>query len=170
MADETNTATEPEQQSAAPANAFQLERCYMKDASLEMPHAPELFVTPLQQQPTVDMQFEVSIKKLDDAHREVTVRATVMIKADQNVLLLAEVKQAGIFQIRGFNDEQMAHIGNVICPTIVYPYLRANVADLITRTTMAPVNLPEMNFEMLYQQRLAQQAATADQAKAQEQN
>lgn len=170
MADETNTATEPEQQSAAPANAFQLERCYMKDASLEMPHAPELFVTPLQQQPTVDMQFEVSIKKLNDAHREVTVRATVTIKADQNVLLLAEVKQAGIFQIRGFNDEQMAHIGNVICPTIVYPYLRANVADLITRTTMAPVNLPEMNFEMLYQQRLAQQAATADQAKAQEQN
>lgn len=170
MADETNTATEPEQQSAAPANAFQLERCYMKDASLEMPHAPELFVTPLQQQPTVDMQFEVSIKKLDDVHREVTVRATVTIKADQNVLLLAEVKQAGIFQIRGFNDEQMAHIGNVICPTIVYPYLRANVADLITRTTMAPVNLPEMNFEMLYQQRLAQQAATADQAKAQEQN
>lgn len=170
MADETNTATQPEQQSAAPANAFQLERCYMKDASLEMPHAPELFVTPLQQQPTVDMQFEVSIKKLDDAHREVTVRATVTIKADQNVLLLAEVKQAGIFQIRGFNDEQMAHIGNVICPTIVYPYLRANVADLITRTTMAPVNLPEMNFEMLYQQRLAQQAATADQAKAQEQN
>lgn len=170
MADETNTATEPEQQSAAPANAFQLERCYMKDASLEMPHAPELFVTPLQQQPTVDMQFEVSIKKLDDAHREVTVRATVTIKVDQNVLLLAEVKQAGIFQIRGFNDEQMAHIGNVICPTIVYPYLRANVADLITRTTMAPVNLPEMNFEMLYQQRLAQQAATADQAKAQEQN
>lgn len=170
MADETNTATQPEQQSAAPANAFQLERCYMKDASLEMPHAPELFVTPLQQQPTVDMQFEVSIKKLDDAHREVTVRATVTIKADQNVLLLAEVKQAGIFQIRGFNDEQMAHIGNVICPTIVYPYLRANVADLITRTTMAPVNLPEMNFEMLYQQRLAQQAATADQAKAQDQN
>lgn len=170
MADETNTATQPEQQSAAPANAFQLERCYMKDASLEMPHAPELFVTPLQQQPTVDMQFEVSIKKLDDAHREVTVRATVTIKADQNVLLLAEVKQAGIFQIRGFNDEQMTHIGNVICPTIVYPYLRANVADLITRTTMAPVNLPEMNFEMLYQQRLAQQAATADQAKAQEQN
>ena len=68
-------------------------------------------------------------------------------------------KQAGIFQVFGFTEEQMAHIGNVICPTIVYPYLRANVADMITRTTMAPVNLPEMNFEMLYQQRLAQAAA-----------
>ena len=64
----------------------------------------------------------------------------------------------------------MAHIGNVICPTIGYPDLRANVADLITRTTMAPVNLPEMNFEMLYQQRLDQAAVAADQAKAEQQN
>lgn len=170
MADETNTTTQPEQQSEVPANAFQLERCYMKDASLEMPHAPEVFVTPLQQQPTVDMQFEVSLKKLDEVHREVTVRATVTIKAGQNVMLIAEVKQAGIFQIRGFNEEQLAHIGNVVCPTIVYPYLRANIADLITRTTMAPVNLPEMNFEMLYQQRLAQVAADTDQAQSAQQN
>ena len=167
MADETNTTEQQDQQQAAPA--FQLERCYMKDASVEMPHAPEVFVTPLQKQPTVDMQFEVSLKTLNDVHREVTVRATVTIKAEDNVMLIAEVKQAGIFQIHGFNDEQLAHIGNVICPTIVYPYLRANVADLITRTTMAPVNLPEMNFELLYQQRLAQAAAEAEKAKAAEQ-
>lgn len=156
MADETNTQeAAPEQ----PQNGFQLERCYMKDASLEMPTAPQVFVTPLQQQPTVDMQFEVSLKTLSEKHREVTVRATVTIKSEKTVMLIAEVKQAGIFQVFGFTEEQMAHIGNVICPTIVYPYLRANVADMITRTTMAPVNLPEMNFEMLYQQRLAQAAA-----------
>ena len=169
MADENNTTEQQDQQQQS-APAFQLERCYMKDASVEMPHAPEVFVTPLQKQPTVDMQFEVSLKTLNDIHREVTVRATVTIKAEENVILIAEVKQAGIFQIHGFNDEQLAHIGIVICPTFVYPYLRANVADLITRTTMAPVNLPEMNFELLYQQRLAQAAAAADKAKAEQQN
>ncbi len=51
------------------------------------------------------------------------------------------------------------HIANVVCPSIVFPYLRANVADLVSRTSMAPVHLPEMNFEALFQQRLAQQAA-----------
>ena len=61
----------------------------------------------------------------------------------------------------------MAHICNVVCPTIVFPYLRANVADLVSRTSMAPVHLPEMNFESLYQQRLAQAAA---QEKAQQPN
>lgn len=84
------------------------------------------------------------------------VRATVTIKAAEKVILLAEVKQAGIFSIVGFDAEQMLHIGNVVCPSIVFPYLRANVADLISRTTMAPVHLPEMNFEALFQQRLAQ--------------
>ena len=163
MAEENMNGEAVQNQEAAPAAAFQLERCYMKDASVEMPHAPEVFVKPLQKQPMLDMQFEVSIKTLDEAHREVTVRATVTIKEDENVMLITEVKQAGIFQIRGFTEEQMAHICNVVCPTIVFPYLRANVADLVSRTSMAP----EMNFESLYQQRLAQAAA---QEKAQQPN
>lgn len=135
---------------------FQLERCYLKDASVEMPHAPEVFVKQADAQPMVDMQFEVSLAALSDTHHEVAVRATVTIKAAEKVILLAEVKQAGIFSIVGFDAEQMLHIGNVVCPSIVFPYLRANVADLISRTTMAPVHLPEMNFEALFQQRLAQ--------------
>ena len=77
MAEETTTNEQQEQKQDAPANAFQLERCYMKDASVEMPHAPEVFITPLQKQPTIDMQFEVSLKKLNEPHHEVTVRATM---------------------------------------------------------------------------------------------
>lgn len=157
--------TQESQQTAVPA--FQLERCYMKDASVEMPHAPEIFVKPMQTQPMVDMQFEVTGKRLSETHREVCVRATVTIKEEDNVLMLAEVKQAGIFQMHGFSQEQEIHIANVVCPTIVFPYLRANVADLISRTSMAPVHLPEMNFEALYQQRLAQQSAAENNQAAQ---
>lgn len=157
MKTETQAPATENTQEASPA--FQLERCYMKDASVEMPHAPEVFVKPMQTQPMVDMQFEVTGKRLSDTHREVCVRATVTIKEEETVLMLAEVKQAGIFQIHGFTDEQEMHIANVVCPSIVFPYLRANVADLVSRTSMAPVHLPEMNFEALFQQRLAQQAA-----------
>lgn len=157
MKTETQAPATENTQEAVPA--FQLERCYMKDASVEMPHAPEVFVKPMQAQPMVDMQFEVTGKRLSDTHREVCVRATVTIKEEETVLMLAEVKQAGIFQIHGFTDEQEMHIANVVCPSIVFPYLRANVADLVSRTSMAPVHLPEMNFEALFQQRLAQQAA-----------
>ena len=142
----------------------QLQRCYFKDASLEMPHAPEVFTEALEEQPVVDIQFEVAPQQLSvPDYYEVVVRGTVTVKSKEQVLFLVEGKQAGIFQISGIGEEDTRHLLNVYCPSIVYPYLRANVADLITRTSMPPVHLPEVNFEALYQQRLAQMQQQVEQ-------
>jgi len=73
------------------------------------------------------------------------------------VAFLVEAKEAGIFEIRNVPQEQMPLILNVVCPNIVYPYLRANVADVIQRAGFPPIHLAEINFEALYQQRLQQQ-------------
>ena len=76
-----------------------------------------------------------------------------------------EGKQSGIFAIQGIPAEALQHVSNVLCPSMVYPYLRANLADLMTRANVPPVHLPEVNFEVLYQQRLAQaQAEAAEQS------
>jgi preprotein translocase subunit SecB len=89
---------------------------------------------------------------------------TATAKLGDKILFLVEGKQAGIFEIRNVPKEQFEPIVGIVCPNIVYPYLRANVADLITRTGLPPIHLAEINFEALYQQRMAQQqgqAATA---------
>lgn len=138
---------------------FNMQRCYLKDASLEMPHAPQILMQPQTEQPQVDIQFEVSQSVLADALFDVTVRGTVTVTAGRKTIILVEGKQSGIFQIQNMPVEALAHITNVICPATIYPYLRANIADLMTRANVPPVHLPEVNFEMLYQQRLAQQAA-----------
>jgi len=145
--------------SAAPAagNApvFQLQRVYLKDASLELPHAPHIFLE--QEAPQVDVQLEVSNEAVVEGIVEVVVRTTVTAKIKDKVLFLAEAKQAGIFEMRNIPQEQVDPILGIVCPGIVYPYLRANVADLITRTGLPPIHLAEINFESMYQQRLAQQ-------------
>ena len=96
-----------------------------------------------------------------DGIYEVVVRVTATAKLGDKVLFLVEGKQAGIFEIRNVPKEQFEPIVGIVCPNIVYPYLRANVADLITRTGLPPIHLAEINFEALYQQRLAQQQAQA---------
>ncbi len=155
MAEENQTA--PEQ--AQPV--FQLIRSYLKDASLEMPHAPEIFMVQPSEQPNVDIQFEVNQAALSipDTY-EIVVRGTITVKiksADkEQVMFLVEGRQAGIFEIKNLPAEAIQHLANVNCPAIIYPYLRANLADIITRTGLPPVHLPEVNFEGLYQQRLAQ--------------
>ena len=168
MAEENQNTAAPEQ--AQPV--FQLVRSYLKDASLEMPHAPEIFLVQPTEQPNVDIQFEVNQAALSipDTY-EIVVRGTITVKMKSEdkemVMFLAGARQAGIFEMKNLPAEALQHLANVNCPAIVYPYLRANLADIITRTGLPPVHMPEVSFEGLYQQRLAQaNEQAAEQAKA----
>ncbi len=149
---------------AAQGPVFQLQRCYLKDASLELPHAPQIFLE--QKAPAIDVQLEVSNGKVLDGIYEVVVRVTATAKLDDKVLFLVEGRQGGIFEVRGIPDEQFEPILGIVCPGIIYPYLRANVADLVSRTGLPAIHLAEINFEAMYQQRLAQQQAQQGQAPA----
>jgi len=140
---------------AGNAPVFQLQRIYLKDASLELPNAPRIFLE--QEAPQVDVQLEVSNEKVLEGIVEVVVRVTATAKLKDKVLFLVEAKQGGIFEMRGIPDDQFEPIVGIVCPGIIYPYLRANVADLINRTGLPPIHLAEINFESMYQQRLAQQ-------------
>ena len=115
-----------------------------------------------QEQPQVDIKFEVSQKTVAEALYDVTVRGTITVKAADKVIILVEGTQSGLFAIHGIPVEALQHVTNVVCPAMVYPYLRANLADLMNRANVPPVHLPEVNFEVLYQQRLAQAQAEAE--------
>jgi preprotein translocase subunit SecB len=145
------------QQSQEPA--FGIQRIYLKDLSLEIPNAPQIFLDT--QQPAVEIQLDVGAQALVEGIYETSVTVTVTTRAGENVAFLIEAKQAGIFEIRNLPEEQLPLILNVVCANIVYPYLRANVADVVQRAGFPPMHLAEINFEALYQQRLQQQAEAA---------
>ncbi len=150
--------TEPVQ-----APSFAIQRVYLKDLSVEIPNAPRIFLET--QQPSVEIQMDVGNEQLADGVFESTVTVTITTKVGDKTAFLIEAKQGGIFEIRNVPDEQMPLLLNVVCPNIVYPYLRSNVSDTVQRTGFPPIHLAEINFEGLYQQRLAQlqaeQAAAA---------
>ena len=166
MAESENAqAPEAPQQDTQPI--FQMQRCYLKDASLEMPNAPEILIQSHNQEPQVDIQFEVAQRPVAEGLFDVTVRGTITVKVADKVIVLVEGKQAGLFTIANLPAEDFAQITNVLCPSIIYPYLRANLADLMNRANIPPVHLPEVSFEMLYRQRLAQEAEQRKQAETQ---
>ncbi len=138
---------------------FQIQRVYLKDLSLEQPNSPTILLE--QEQPSVDIQLGVEATPVVEGIFEVAVTATVQTKIQDKTVFLVEAKQAGIFEIRNVPEEQMGMIVGVACPQIVYPYLRASVADVITRAGFPPVHLAEINFQAMYEQ---QQAAAAEAA------
>ena len=138
---------------------FQIQRVYLKDLSLEQPNSPGILLE--QEQPTVDIQLGVDAQPVTDGIFEITVSATVQTKIGDKTVFLVEAKQAGIFEIRNLPEEQMGPILGIACPQIVYPYLRGNVADLITRAGFPPVHLAEINFQAMFEQQQAQAQAAA---------
>jgi len=129
---------------------FQIQRVYLKEASLEQPNSPAILLE--QQQPTVDIQLGVESSPVAEGVFEVSVTATVHTKIGDKTVFLVECKQAGIFEIRNLPDDQMGAIMGIACPQIVYPYLRGNVADVVTRAGFPPVHLAEINFQAMYDQ------------------
>lgn len=136
---------------------FQIQRVYLKEASLEQPNSPAILLE--QESPTVDIQLGVNAAPVAEGIFEVTVTATVQTKIKDKTVFLVEATQAGIFEIRNLPEEQMGQIMGIACPQIVYPYLRGNVADLIQRGGFPPVHLSEINFQAMYEQQQQQKLA-----------
>ena len=141
----------------APTPVFQIQRMYLKDLSLEQPNSPQILLE--QQQPQVEINLGMGAEAVADGIYEVTVTATVTTKVSDKTLFLVEAKQAGIFEIRHVPQEQMQGIISIVCPQMIYPYLRAIVSDVCTRAGFPPIILTEVNFQAMFEAQQQQAAA-----------
>ena len=141
------------------APSFQIQRVYLKDMSLEQPNAPEILL--VQAEPKLEVQVDIQANQLDDSNFHVTLVGTVTTRIEDKVLFLIEAQQSGIFEMRHMPAEQIDPMLGIACPTILFPYLRSNIADMISRAGFQPVHLAEINFHALYEQRLAQAAGAS---------
>jgi len=141
--------------------SFSLQRTYVKDLSVEMPNAPQIFLE--QETPAVEVDINVGAQRLSESIFETTVLATVTTRINDQILYLVEATQAGIFEAANIPDDQLNPLLGIVCPTMLYPYLRATVADAINRTSLPPLHLSEVNFQRLYEQRAAEAQQQAQQ-------
>ncbi len=129
---------------------FNIEKIYVKDLSLEIPNAPQVFMQG--DAPELDVQVHHASNAFAEALYEVVVTVTVTARTGEKTLFLAEATQAGIFTIRGVPQEELGPLLGIGCPTILYPYVREVISDLVTRGGFPPVLLAPMSFEALYVQ------------------
>jgi preprotein translocase subunit SecB len=133
---------------------FRIQRIYLKDVSLEQPNAPQILL--VASEPQVQVEIDISVAPLSEGIFEVALSSTVTAKVDAKVLFLVEAKQAGIFEFSNIPVEQIDPMLGITCPTILYPYLRSNIADIISRAGFQPIHLNEINFHAMYEHRLIQ--------------
>lgn len=147
--------------SALPQPIFAIERIYLKDMSVEVPNAPEIFLEA--DAPTVEVNITTDGRMMQEGVFEVTVGVTLTAKLKEKTVFLVELVQAGLFQIRNIPEQDIPPLLGIACPNTLFPYLRESVSSLTSRAGFTPVILAPMNFEGLYQQRM-QQLAQQEQA------
>jgi preprotein translocase subunit SecB len=149
---ENQAASAEATQDAQPG--FGIEKLYVKDASIEVPNAPQIFTD--RTAPQVNVELGNAAQKLDEGIFEVTIKVTVTAKIGDKTAFLVEATQAGIFAIRNVPGENLEPILAITCPNILFPYAREAVSDMVTRAGFAPVLLNPINFEALYLQQKEQ--------------
>ncbi|MBI1395483.1 MAG: protein-export chaperone SecB [Betaproteobacteria bacterium] len=153
-------AEQPQQ----PAQAqFNIEKIYVKDASVEIPNAPQVFLE--RASPELEFQFRNEGQAIGNDHHEIVLTATITakIKDSDKTVFLIEASQGGIFMVKGVPQSDMELVYAITCPTILLPYLRETVSDLSVRAGFPPVFLAPMNFEAIYRQRQEAEQPAAEQ-------
>ena len=138
---------------------FGIEKLYIKDLSVEVPNAPEIFLE--REAPQVEIQLSTSGRGVGEGVFEVILTVTVTAKFGEKTVFLVEVGQAGIFRIMNVPEDQIEPLIAVACPNILFPYARETVSDAVTRAGFSPIVLQPVNFEAMYMQRMQEQTAAS---------
>jgi preprotein translocase subunit SecB len=163
----SNTETQKNNGAANEAEQPQiaLQRIYIKDASFEAPISPYVFAQ--EWQPKVELELNTQARKIADHLHEVVLQITITAKLNKQVAYLTEVQQAGVFVIKGMEDESMAQALGSFCPNILFPYAREVIDNLVQKGSFPSLMLAPVNFDALYAQKQLQVEAAQQQANEQ---
>lgn len=135
-------------------------KIYLKDFSFESPESPQVFRQG-DWKPTTDLNLRSSHTAVEGDHHEIVLTVTIQAKADDKTLFLVELQQAGLFEIAGYEGDELGAIVGSFCPNILFPYARETIASFIQKGGFPEFVLQPINFDALYLQAQQQKAAQA---------
>ncbi|MBK1717439.1 protein-export chaperone SecB [Thiocystis violacea] len=139
---------------------FSVQRVYTKDVSFESPNAPEIFRGDWK--PRHELNLNTKINQLEEHVYEVVLSVTVTAKVEEKTAFLVEVHQAGIFTEQGFSEAELGPLLGAYCPTLLFPYAREVVSDLVVKGSFPQLVLQHVNFDVLFAQHQQQAAGPAE--------
>lgn len=157
----TEQAAAPQEQQGPQLN---LARVFLKDASFEAPGAPDVFRK--EWRPAVNLDMNTAQRALETGLYESVLTLTVTVKVENDTAFVVEIKQAGLFQITGLEQPMLQHALGAACPTILFPYAREAIDNLVVKGGFPPLVLPQPNFDLLFRQAVARQQQQAQQQQA----
>ena len=149
-----------ENQPQAEDHQVLLRTIYTKDLSYEAPNAPEIFRE--EWKPEVALQFDIKVNPLVENTFEVVLTLTITVKTGEKTAYLVELQQAGILSVKGFQEQELAPLFYVYAPSVLFPYARQTVTDLVVKGGFPQLVLQHIHFDQVYAQKVAEQQKASE--------
>jgi preprotein translocase subunit SecB len=125
---------------------------YIKDLSVENPSAPQVYSW--QVQPTLDVQFNISVEKAADDVHEVTLKIDVSARSENGVHFVVDLSYAGLFGLRNLPDDALQPVLLMEAPRLIFPFARQIVAEAVSNAGFPPLLLDPIDFTGAYMSQL----------------
>lgn len=156
MAENTGSDDQAAAATQTEGQQFKIHRIYLKDVSYESPQTPGVFVNNTSWQPNVSLHINTESAKLENDMFESVLTITVTVKLGEDTAYLIELKQAGLFQISGFEEDRLGPMLGSFCPNLLFPFAREAIASLVQKGGFPQLLLDPVNFDALYAQHVQQ--------------
>ena len=124
-----------------------LQAVYLKDCSFEAPLGPRVTAD---WNPQIGLDLNTAVNIIEGDLREVVLTVTVSAKLGEQTAFLVEVKQAGAFIMQNLSEGDFRRAAGIVCPGVLFPYVRAVVSQLVSQGGFPQLLLPPVNFEALF--------------------
>lgn len=130
---------------------FEIQRVYIKDISFESPNTPEIFhIFQKECKPDINLNMDTSALQLSNETYETILHVTIKSTIDTKTIFLCDIQQAGVFIINGMNNIQITQYLGIHCPSILFPYARECIDNLVSRGTFPQLNIAPIDFNELF--------------------
>ena len=128
-----------------------IQKIYSKDFSFESPQAPAVF-TKTDWEPKTNLNLRSTHSDLGENNHDVVLTLTVETKHDDKTLFLVELHQAGIFNVTGYEGDELEAVLSSFCRNTLFPYARETIANMVTKGGFPEFVLQPINFDSLFAQ------------------
>lgn len=125
---------------------------YIKDLSVENPSAPQVYQW--QEQPQLDVQFNINVNKVSDEVHEVVLKIDASARSQSGVHFVVDLSYAGLFALKNVPEEALAPFMLVEAPRLLFPFARQIIASSVQDAGFPPLMLDPIDFAGIYQAQL----------------
>lgn len=130
--------------------AIILKNVYTKKMASESTNTPQVFYRELSLKPNLELNF--NINSLGENMYEIVMTSTVTTTdQDNQTVSLIQVEKGALFQITDVPEEDLDEVLNVNLPSVVFPYLRQEVENIVHYSGFPPFHIQPISFYTIYE-------------------